>query len=59
MFGVSAYAGRALTTADDQAGALPAAVMSYRVWQQKFALDPSVIGGAFTLNDNPFTISGR
>jgi predicted permease len=58
MFGVSAYAGRALTMADDQAGAPPAAVMSYRVWQQKYALDPSVIGGVFSLNDKPFTIVG-
>jgi predicted permease len=58
MFGVSAYAGRALTAADDRAGAPPAAVMSYRVWQQKFALDPSVIGAAFSLNDKPFTIVG-
>src|SRR5882762_759736 len=40
MFGVSAYAGRALTPADDQAGAPPAAVMSYRVWRQKYGLDP-------------------
>ncbi|HXB72635.1 MAG TPA: ABC transporter permease [Candidatus Acidoferrales bacterium] len=58
MFGVSAYAGRALTAADDRAGAPPAAVMSYRLWQQKFALDPSVIGAAFSLNDKPFTIVG-
>lgn len=57
MFGVSAYAGRALTAADDQAGAPPAAVISYRVWQ-KYALDPSVIGAAFSLNDKPFTIVG-
>jgi predicted permease len=58
MFGVSAYAGRALTAADDQAGAPPAAVMSYRVWQQKYALDPSVISAVFSLNDKSFTIVG-
>ena len=34
MFGVSAYAGRAFTAADDEIGAPPVAVMSYRVWQQ-------------------------
>jgi len=58
MFGVSAYTGRALTMADDQAGAPPAAIMSYRVWQQKYGLDPSVIGGVFNINDKPFTIVG-
>ncbi len=58
MFGISAYAGRALTPADDRASAAPAAVMSYRVWQQKYALDPSVVGAAFSINDKPFTIVG-
>jgi hypothetical protein len=42
MFGVSAYAGRTLTTADDQPGAPPAVMMSYRVWQQKYGHNPSV-----------------
>jgi predicted permease len=58
MFGVSAYAGRALTPADDSPVAAPVAVMSYRLWQQKYGLDPSVIGGTFDLNDKSFTIVG-
>jgi hypothetical protein len=35
MFGLSAYAGRLLTPADDRTGAPPVVVMSYRVWQQR------------------------
>jgi hypothetical protein len=31
MFGIGAYAGRTLTARDDQGGAPPVAVMSYRV----------------------------
>ncbi len=58
MFGVSAYAGRALTMADDRIGAPPAAVISYGVWQRKFGLDPSVIGDVFNINEKPFTIVG-
>lgn len=58
MFGVSAYAGRTLTTADDQPGAPPAVMMSYRVWQQKYGHNPSVIGGVFNINDKPFTVIG-
>lgn len=58
MFGVGAYAGRALTAADDQAGAPPVAVISYRVWRQKYGLDPSVIGSVFNINGKPFTIVG-
>jgi predicted permease len=58
MFGLSAYAGRTLTMADDQPGAAPTAVMSYRLWREKYAGDPSVVGGVFSLNDKPFTVVG-
>src|SRR6266403_5900137 len=58
MFGIHAYAGRALTDGDDQPSAPPVAVMSYRLWQEKFGSDPSVIGSVFNLNDKPFTVVG-
>lgn len=58
MFGISAYAGRLLTGSDDRTGAPPVAVMSYRLWQQRYGLDPSVIGSVFNLNDKPFTVVG-
>src|SRR6266478_1924113 len=58
MFGIGAYAGRALTARDDRPGAPPVAVMSYRLWQQRYGLDPSVIGSVFNLNDKPFTVVG-
>jgi predicted permease len=57
-FGINAYAGRLLTGADDQPGAPEVAVMSYRLWQHKFGLDGSVIGGVFTFNNKPFTVVG-
>ena len=43
---------------DDQPDAPPVAVMSYRLWQQKYGSDPSVIGSVFNLNDKPFTVVG-
>jgi predicted permease len=58
MFGIKAYAGRALNARDDQPGTPAAAVMSYRLWQAKYGSDPSVIGGAFNLNDKPVTVVG-
>jgi len=58
MFGIRAYAGRVLTPSDDRRGAAPVAVMSYRLWQQKYGLDPSVIGSVFNLNDKSFTVVG-
>jgi hypothetical protein len=32
--------------------------MSYRLWQQRYGSDPSVIGSVFNLNDKPFTVVG-
>jgi predicted permease len=58
MFGIRAYAGRTLAAQDDEPGALPVAVMSYRLWQQRYGSDPSVIGSVFNLNDKPFTVVG-
>ena len=58
MFGLPAYAGRALSVSDDRPGAAPVAMMTYRVWEQKYGLDPSVIGAAFNIDDRPFTIVG-
>jgi predicted permease len=57
-FGVGTLAGRAIAPADDTPRAAPVAVMSYRAWQQHYGLDPSIIGGAMTINGTPFTIIG-
>ena len=58
MFGIGAYAGRALTNQDDHPDAPPVAVMSHRLWQERYGSDPSVIGSVFNLNDKPFTVVG-
>ena len=58
MFGLSAYAGRLLTPADDRSGAPPVAVMSYRVWQQRYGADPGVIGSTLVINSKAFTLAG-
>jgi predicted permease len=58
MFGIGAYIGRVFTPDDDRSGAEPVAVMSYRTWQGKYGLDPSVVGSTFTLNGQPFTVVG-
>ena len=58
MFGIRAYAGRTLTASDDQPNAPPAAVMSYRLWQQRYGSDPSVIGSIFDIDEKPFTVVG-
>jgi predicted permease len=58
MFGISAYAGRALAANDDRPGAPPVAVMSYRLWRERYGSDPSVMGSVFNIDNKPFTVVG-
>lgn len=57
-FGIPAFTGRTLTSADDQPSAPPAAMLSHRVWEQNYASDPKVIGSTFVLDGHAFTIVG-
>ncbi|HTZ59567.1 MAG TPA: ABC transporter permease [Acidobacteriaceae bacterium] len=57
-FGIGAFAGRILTPEDDRASAPPAAMLSYRAWQQEYNSDPSVVGSTFVVEGHPFTIVG-
>jgi hypothetical protein len=57
-FGVQPWAGRLLTEADDQEGAPLVAVMSYRIWKEKYGSDPSVVGANYQINGQPFTVIG-
>ena len=58
MFGISAFVGRALVPEDDRPGAPPVAVMSYRLWQDRYGSDPSVVGSVFNFDSKPFTVVG-
>ena len=58
MFGIRAYIGRTLIPADDQPNAPPVAMMSYRLWQEKYGLDPSVVGSVFDVDGKPFSVVG-
>jgi len=57
-FGVPAFAGRAIDQNDDRPSAAPVAMITYRVWQQKYALDPSVLGATFQMNGTAVSIVG-
>jgi predicted permease len=56
--GVPMLRGRAITPTDDREGSAPVAVISYRFWQQRFALDPSIIGSTVLMNGKGVTIVG-
>jgi hypothetical protein len=57
-FGVRAFAGRAIDSDDDRPGAAPVAMITYRTWQERYALDPSVLGATFNMSGAPVTIVG-
>ncbi len=57
-FGVQPWIGRLMTDADDQEGAPPVAVMSYRIWKEKYGSDPTVVGAGYQINGHPFTVIG-
>jgi predicted permease len=50
--------GRSFSPDDDRTGGAPAAVISYRLWQERFQGDPSVIGKSLTLNGSGYFITG-
>src|SRR5271155_2037587 len=56
--GVQPWIGRLMTDADDQEGAPPVAAMSYRIWNEKYGADPSVLGANYQINGHPFTVIG-
>jgi predicted permease len=58
MLGLGAVAGRTLAPSDDQVGVPPVAVMSHRLWVERYGGDPSVVGSVFSLDDKPFTVVG-
>jgi predicted permease len=57
-FGVQPWIGRLMTDADDVEGAPPVAVMSYRIWNEKYGADSSVVGATYQINGHPFTVIG-
>jgi predicted permease len=57
-FGVQPWIGRLMTDADDKDGAPSVAVMSFRIWREKYASDPSVVGATYQINGHPFTVIG-
>jgi len=56
--GVQPWIGRLMTDSDDQEGAPPVAVMSFHIWREKYASDPSVVGASYQINGHPFTVIG-
>jgi predicted permease len=56
--GATAFRGRVLNDADDQPSGPPVAVISYELWQRRFAGSDATIGRTVTFNGNPIMIIG-
>ena len=57
-FGIQPFIGRMITPSDDQPSATPAAILSYRAWQQDYGSDPKIVGSSFVVDGHPFVIAG-
>src|SRR5207253_1687239 len=58
VLGVPAYLGRTIQESDDQPGATPVAVLSFRYWTNRFSADREIVGKQINLNSVAFTVAG-
>lgn len=56
--GVTLLRGPGFRPFDDTARAEPEAVISYRMWQIRFAGDPNIIGRRITVNQSEYVVTG-
>ena len=58
MLGVVPALGRDFLPADDLVGGPKVAIISHRLWRERFAADPAAVGRSISLDGNPFTVIG-
>jgi putative ABC transport system permease protein len=58
LLGVEPQLGRALLSSEDQPGRGQVVILSYGLWQRRFAADKAIIGKPVTLNGKSFTVVG-
>jgi predicted permease len=56
--GIQPWIGRGFTVEEDRPNAVPVALISYGLWQSRFARDPDVAGKTLILDGQPATIVG-
>jgi predicted permease len=57
VLGVAPQLGRAFTVEEDRPG-VDVAMLSWRLWQDRFGGDPAILGRAVTLERRPYTVVG-
>jgi predicted permease len=56
--GLEPMIGRNFSEQEDRPGGEHVALISHRMWKDRFSADPSILGKALTLNGAPYTIIG-
>ena len=58
MFKVIPVAGRDFLEGETQPGGAPVAIIGYRLWQERYGGDPSLVGRGVSIDSTSFTIVG-
>ena len=58
VLGLTPMLGRAFTPEEERPGGPPVAILSHRLWRERFAGDPSVLGRDIALDGRPAVIVG-
>jgi putative ABC transport system permease protein len=58
LLGVPARLGRTFTVDEERAGSMPAAVISYSLWQRRYGTDPRILGKTIKLDEVPYVVVG-
>src|SRR5947199_984106 len=58
VLGVQAALGRTFTPEEDQPGGARAALVSNRLWKERYGADPALVGHEITINRSRFTVIG-
>ncbi|MGB6430125.1 MAG: ABC transporter permease [Candidatus Acidiferrales bacterium] len=58
LLGTKPVVGRTFTSEDNKQGAPPVVILSERVWRERFAADPNVIGSSVSLDHRAYTVVG-
>jgi len=56
--GLDPVLGRNFSASEDRPGGGQVTLLSYRMWQDRFNRDPSILGQTLTLNGAPYTVIG-
>jgi putative ABC transport system permease protein len=59
LFGAAVMLGRTFTPNEDAPHGSKLVVLSYGLWQPRFAADPAVVGKSLSLGSEPYTNEGR